>query len=171
MPGNNGVATEKVKHAKLVSFTCLKSFAYDQSLRAQGCTRPDLLHRARVRGHGCGGRGFSQRAWCQAWRRHRGVAGDRAQPLGGYDKVEGSRTDGWYRSPSSSWAKATSRSNGSHNLAPARVQCKTIGPSACNSAFRAKPVRIEACNPAAQVSILCRLPFLLAQHPNPLWIC
>lgn len=28
--GGNGVATEKVKHANLVSFTCLKSFAFDQ---------------------------------------------------------------------------------------------------------------------------------------------
>ena len=28
--GANGVATEKVKHANLVSFTCLKSFAFDQ---------------------------------------------------------------------------------------------------------------------------------------------
>lgn len=28
--GGNGVATEKVKHANLVSFTCLKAFAYDQ---------------------------------------------------------------------------------------------------------------------------------------------
>ena len=30
MLGDNGVATEKVKHANLVSFTCLKSFAFDQ---------------------------------------------------------------------------------------------------------------------------------------------
>lgn len=28
--GDNGVATEKIKHANLVSFTCLKSFAFDQ---------------------------------------------------------------------------------------------------------------------------------------------
>ena len=28
--GDNGVATEQVKHANLVSFTCLKSFAFDQ---------------------------------------------------------------------------------------------------------------------------------------------
>jgi hypothetical protein len=28
--GGNGVATEKIKHADLVSFTCLKSFAFDQ---------------------------------------------------------------------------------------------------------------------------------------------
>ena len=28
--GDNGVATEKVRHANLVSFTCLKSFAFDQ---------------------------------------------------------------------------------------------------------------------------------------------
>ena len=28
--GGNGVATEKIKHANLVSFTCLKSFAFDQ---------------------------------------------------------------------------------------------------------------------------------------------
>jgi hypothetical protein len=28
--GGNGIATEKVKHADLVSFTCLKSFAFDQ---------------------------------------------------------------------------------------------------------------------------------------------
>ncbi len=28
--GENGVATEKIKHANLVSFTCLKSFAFDQ---------------------------------------------------------------------------------------------------------------------------------------------
>lgn len=28
--GNNGVAIEKVRHANLVSFTCLKSFAFDQ---------------------------------------------------------------------------------------------------------------------------------------------
>jgi hypothetical protein len=28
--GNDGVATEKIKHANLVSFTCLKSFAFDQ---------------------------------------------------------------------------------------------------------------------------------------------
>ena len=28
--GSNGVATEKVKHANLVSFTCLKAFAFDQ---------------------------------------------------------------------------------------------------------------------------------------------
>lgn len=28
--GGNGVATERVKHANLVSFTCLKSFAFDQ---------------------------------------------------------------------------------------------------------------------------------------------
>jgi len=28
--GDNGIATEKVKHANLVSFTCLKSFAFDQ---------------------------------------------------------------------------------------------------------------------------------------------
>jgi hypothetical protein len=27
--GNNGIATENVKHANLVSFTCLKAFAYD----------------------------------------------------------------------------------------------------------------------------------------------
>ena len=28
--GGNGIATEKIKHANLVSFTCLKSFAFDQ---------------------------------------------------------------------------------------------------------------------------------------------
>lgn len=28
--GDNGLATEKIKHANLVSFTCLKSFAFDQ---------------------------------------------------------------------------------------------------------------------------------------------
>jgi hypothetical protein len=28
--GENGIATERVKHANLVSFTCLKSFAFDQ---------------------------------------------------------------------------------------------------------------------------------------------
>lgn len=28
--GGNGVATEKIKHANLVSFTCMKSFAFDQ---------------------------------------------------------------------------------------------------------------------------------------------
>ncbi|MCW8207536.1 antitoxin [Verminephrobacter aporrectodeae subsp. tuberculatae] len=28
--GDNGVATEKIKHANLVSFTCLKSFAFEQ---------------------------------------------------------------------------------------------------------------------------------------------
>ncbi len=28
--GENGVATEKIRHANLVSFTCLKSFAFDQ---------------------------------------------------------------------------------------------------------------------------------------------
>lgn len=28
--GDNGVATEKVKHANLLSFTCLKAFAFDQ---------------------------------------------------------------------------------------------------------------------------------------------
>jgi hypothetical protein len=28
--GGNGVASEKVKHADLVSFTCLKSFAFEQ---------------------------------------------------------------------------------------------------------------------------------------------
>jgi hypothetical protein len=28
--GGNGVATERIKHANLVSFTCLKSFAFDQ---------------------------------------------------------------------------------------------------------------------------------------------
>ncbi|CAN7772840.1 hypothetical protein SBC1_80280 (plasmid) [Caballeronia sp. SBC1] len=28
--GDNGIATEKVKHANLVSFTCLKAFAFDQ---------------------------------------------------------------------------------------------------------------------------------------------
>ena len=28
--GNNGIATEKIKHADLASFTCLKSFAFDQ---------------------------------------------------------------------------------------------------------------------------------------------
>jgi len=28
--GGNGIATEKIRHANLVSFTCLKSFAFDQ---------------------------------------------------------------------------------------------------------------------------------------------
>lgn len=28
--GENGIATEKVRHANLISFTCLKSFAFDQ---------------------------------------------------------------------------------------------------------------------------------------------
>jgi hypothetical protein len=28
--GGNGVATERVKHADIVSFTCLKAFAFDQ---------------------------------------------------------------------------------------------------------------------------------------------
>jgi len=28
--GGNGIATERIKHANLVSFTCLKSFAFDQ---------------------------------------------------------------------------------------------------------------------------------------------
>ena len=28
--GGNGIATEQIKHANLVSFTCLKSFAFDQ---------------------------------------------------------------------------------------------------------------------------------------------
>ena len=28
--GSNGVASEKIKHADLVSFTCLKAFAFDQ---------------------------------------------------------------------------------------------------------------------------------------------
>ena len=32
--GGNGVATEKIRHANLVSFTCLKSFAFDQIGRA-----------------------------------------------------------------------------------------------------------------------------------------
>ena len=28
--GDNGIATERIRHANVVSFTCLKSFAYDQ---------------------------------------------------------------------------------------------------------------------------------------------
>ena len=28
--GENGMATERVKHADIVSFTCLKAFAFDQ---------------------------------------------------------------------------------------------------------------------------------------------
>lgn len=34
--GSNGIATEQIKHANLVSFTCLKSFAFDQR-----CERKD----------------------------------------------------------------------------------------------------------------------------------
>jgi hypothetical protein len=40
--GENGLATEKVKHANLVSFTCLKSFAFDQ--RNERKDAHDLLY-------------------------------------------------------------------------------------------------------------------------------
>jgi hypothetical protein len=33
--GGNGIVTEKIKHANLVSFTCLKSFAFAQLLSAK----------------------------------------------------------------------------------------------------------------------------------------
>ena len=33
--GGNGIATEQIKHANLVSFTCLKSLAFDQRLSAR----------------------------------------------------------------------------------------------------------------------------------------
>ena len=34
--GGAGIAVEEVKHADLVSFTCLKAFAFDQRFRAEG---------------------------------------------------------------------------------------------------------------------------------------
>lgn len=40
--GGNGVAAETIQHANLVSFTCLKSFAFDQ--RLQGKDAHDLIY-------------------------------------------------------------------------------------------------------------------------------
>lgn len=40
--GGNGVATEQIKHANLVSFTCLKSFAFDQRFERKDAH--DLLY-------------------------------------------------------------------------------------------------------------------------------
>jgi DNA-binding transcriptional ArsR family regulator len=44
--GENGIATERVKHADIVSFTCLKAFAFDQRFERKDARRPGLLHRA-----------------------------------------------------------------------------------------------------------------------------
>jgi hypothetical protein len=60
--GANGVATEKVKHANLVSFTCLKSFAFAQRFERKDAHDLIYLHRTRPRGHGRGRRSIPQGA-------------------------------------------------------------------------------------------------------------
>lgn len=42
--GDNGVATEKVKHANLLSFTCLKALAFDPRNERKDASRPRVLH-------------------------------------------------------------------------------------------------------------------------------
>jgi hypothetical protein len=61
--GGNGVATEKIKHANLVSFTCLKSFAFDQRFERKDAH--DLIYciEHAPEGIGCRRRRLLQRSW------------------------------------------------------------------------------------------------------------
>ena len=50
LPGDNGRATEKIKHAKSRQLHVPEVLRVRSALRAQRRARPDLLHRARIRG-------------------------------------------------------------------------------------------------------------------------
>lgn len=79
--GGNGIVTEHIKHANLVSFTCLKSFAFDQRFERKDAH--DLIYCIEHATEGPGRRGgsVSEGAQRQARRRPRGLTGDPAQPL------------------------------------------------------------------------------------------
>jgi hypothetical protein len=79
--GGNGVATEKVKHANLVSFTCLKSFAFDQRFERKDAH--DLIYciEHAPEGSDCRRRRLPQRAGWQARRSDPDLSGNPAQPI------------------------------------------------------------------------------------------
>ncbi|WP_238944041.1 hypothetical protein [Allofranklinella schreckenbergeri] len=79
--GGNGIASEKVRHANLVSFTCLKAFAFEQRFARKDAH--DLVYclEHAPRRHGRRGPGLSQRTRRPAPRRHRRCAGRPAPTL------------------------------------------------------------------------------------------
>ncbi len=78
--GDNGVATEKIKHANLVSFTCLKSFAFDQRFERKDAH--DLIYCIEHAPEGWMlSPTLSAKSGRQAWRRDPGLPGDPAQSL------------------------------------------------------------------------------------------
>ena len=110
--GGDGIATERIKHANLVSFTCLKSFAFDQRFERKDahdliyCIEhaPEGLdavaaafHKERTGKHGAVVEA-SLAILLQPLRQRRERRGLSARMVR-------------CRSPSSNWAKATSRSN------------------------------------------------------------
>ena len=92
--GGAGIAVEKVRHANLVSFTCLKAFAFDQRFERKDAH--DLVYCIE---HGQGGIDGAARLFCEALKdRHGAVIRDCMSILrnrfAGDDEVEGYRKDG-----------------------------------------------------------------------------
>ncbi len=92
--GGNGIATERVKHANLVSFTCLKAFAFDQ--RNERKDAHDLIYCLE---HAPGGLDAAADAFRTAVDgRHGAVIRESLQILRSRfaqdDKIEGYRKDG-----------------------------------------------------------------------------
>lgn len=78
--GGNGIATEQIEHANLVSFTCLKSFAFDQRFERKDAH--DLIYCIEHAAEGLDAvvAAFHKERR-QARCRRRGLVGDPAQPL------------------------------------------------------------------------------------------
>lgn len=92
--GGNGIATEKIKHANLVSFTCLKSFAFDQRFERKDAH--DLIYCIEHAPAGIGAVADDFRNECSG--KHGAVVQDALAILrgrfAGDDKTEGYRKDG-----------------------------------------------------------------------------
>jgi hypothetical protein len=92
--GGNGIATEKIKHANLVSFTCLKSFAFDQRFERKDAH--DLIYCIEHAPAGINAVADDFRNECSG--KHGAVVQDALAILrgrfAGDDKTEGYRKDG-----------------------------------------------------------------------------
>lgn len=112
--GDNGVATEKLKHANLVSFTCLKSFAFDQRFERKDAH--DLVYCIEHAPEGidavAGAFRRSAMASMVPLSKPRWRSCAAASPATTRSRAI-ART-ARYRSPGSSWARATSRGSAKH---------------------------------------------------------
>lgn len=109
--GENGVATEKIRHANLVSFTCLKSFAFDQ--RNERKDAHDLIYCIEHAPEGLDAVADAFRkesaanmvpSSCRRWR-YCATASPRMR------RPRGTAKTALSRSPNSNWAKATKSNN------------------------------------------------------------